>query len=101
MKVMSLETPTKPVKKSPALLFEEEEVDESPEVNELEDLRTRFVGDIETTEGIPALFTILYARSDDPRKIKSHCSWKRNDDSYCFLFNTPRHVFTRMYSRLI
>ena len=45
MKVMSIETPTKAVKKSPALLFEEEEVDE------LEDLRTRFVGDIEITEG--------------------------------------------------
>lgn len=58
MKVMSLETPTKPVKKSPALLFEEEEVNGAPEDDELEDLRTRFVGDIEITEGTPVLLTI-------------------------------------------
>jgi len=66
MKVMSIETPTKPVKKSPALLFEEEEVDEAPEVDELEDLRTRFVGDIEITEGTPALLTAPGTPSDDP-----------------------------------
>ena len=59
MKVMSLETPSKPVNKSPALLFEEEEVDEAPEVDELADLRTRFVGDIELTEGTPTLLTVL------------------------------------------
>jgi len=51
---MSIQTPTKPVKVSPALLFEEEEVDEAPEVDELEELRTRFVGDIEITEGTPS-----------------------------------------------
>jgi len=50
MKVMSLETPSKPVKKSPALLFEEEEAEEVPEVDEIEILRTRFVGDVEVTE---------------------------------------------------
>jgi len=56
MKVMSLETHTKPVRKSPALLFEEEEV---PEVDELEDLRTRFVGDVEITEGTPVPLIVL------------------------------------------
>ena len=61
MKVMSIETPIKPVKKSPALLFEEEEVDEAPEVDELEDLRTRFVGDIEITECTPTQLTALGA----------------------------------------
>jgi len=66
MKVMSIEAPTKPVKKSPALLFEEEEVDEAPEVDELEDLRTRFVGDIEITEGKPALLPAPGATSDKP-----------------------------------
>ena len=101
MKVMSIETPTKLVKKSPALLFEEEDVDEVPEVDELEDLRTRFVGDIEITEGTPVLHTVLDIPSDNPRKIKSHCSWKRSGDLYCFPFNTPRHAFTRSWSRLI
>ena len=66
MKVMSIETPTKLVKKSPALLFEEEEVDEAPEVDELEDLRTRFVGDIEITEGTPVPPTASGASSDSP-----------------------------------
>ena len=64
MKVMSLETPTKPVKKSPALLFEEEEAEEVPEVDELEDLRTRFVGDIEITEGTLVQFALLDASPD-------------------------------------
>lgn len=53
MKVMSLNSPIKPAKKSPALVFEEEETDEAPEVGEVEDLRTRFIGDIEITEGTP------------------------------------------------
>lgn len=51
MKVMSLETPSKPVKMSPALLFEEEDAEQVPEVDELEYLRTQFVGDVEVTEG--------------------------------------------------
>jgi len=59
MKVMSLETPAKLAKKSPALLFEEEEAEEVPEVDELEVLRTRFVGDIEITEGTSVLLTVL------------------------------------------
>ena len=101
MKVMSIESPVKPAKKSPALLFEEEEVDETPEVDELEELRTRFVGDIEITEGSPALLTALGAPSDNPRQIKSHCSWKRSGDLYCFPFNTPRHAFMCHWSPLI
>ena len=64
MKVMSLETPSKLVKKSPAFLFEEEEAEEAPEVDELEDLRTRFVGDIEITEGTPALLAVFVASPD-------------------------------------
>jgi len=59
MKVMSLETPSKSVRKSPALLFEEEEAEEVPEVGEVEDLRTRFVGDVETTEGTPVPLIVL------------------------------------------
>ena len=99
MKAMSLESPTKAVKKSPALLFEEEEA-EAPEVGELEDLRTRFVGDIEITEGISALLTVLDAYPNRNRKIKSHCSPKRSEDLYCSQFNTPRYVFVRPQSRL-
>ncbi|KAF9793015.1 ribonucleotide reductase small subunit [Thelephora terrestris] len=50
IKAMSLENPIEPTKRSPALVFEEEEAEVVPEVDELEDLRTRFVGDIEITE---------------------------------------------------
>jgi hypothetical protein len=100
MKVMSLETPAK-FAKSPALLFEEEEADEVPEVDELEDLRTRFVGDIEITEGTPVSPTVFNAPPDHDQKIKSRCSSRRSDDLYCSLFNTLRHVFTRPRSRPI
>jgi len=101
MKVMSLETPSKPVRKSPALLFEEEEAEEVLEVDEIEDLRNHFVGDLEVTEGTLVLFIVLNVSSDRNLKIKSHCLSKRSDDSSCSLFNTPRHVFTRLLSRLI
>jgi hypothetical protein len=101
MKAMSLETPSKRVKKSPALLLEEEEAEEVPEVDELEDLRTRFVGDIEVTEGIPVLFIVLVLSPDRSLKTKSHCLLSRSDDLSCSLFNTPRHVSTRLLSRLI
>jgi len=47
MKLMSLETPSKSAKKSPTLIFEEEETEQ---VEEVEDLRTQFVGDLEVTE---------------------------------------------------
>ena len=60
MKVMSLESPSKLAKKSPALVFEEEEVEEAPEVDQVEDLRTRFVGDIEITEGTSMLLTVRH-----------------------------------------
>lgn len=49
IKVMSLETPTKVSKRSPALAFEEE-TEEAQEVDELENLRMCFVGDIGITE---------------------------------------------------
>lgn len=101
MKVMSLETPSKPTKKSPALLFEEEEAEEVSEVDELEDLRTRFVGDVEITEGTLVLLTVLQVSPDRNLKIKSHCSSERSDDLCCSLFNTPRHVSTRISSRPI
>lgn len=101
MKVMSLETPPKPIKKSPALLLEEEEADEVLEVDELEDLRTRFVGDIEITEGTVMLLIVLDTSPDHSSKTKSHYSSNRSDDLYCFLFNTPRHASTRLLSRLI
>lgn len=58
MKTMSLETPSRPVKKSPALVFEEEETEQAPEAEEVEDLRTHFVGDVEVTEGTPVLFVV-------------------------------------------
>lgn len=96
MKVMSLETPNKPTKKSPALLFEEEETEEVPEVGEVEDLRTRFVGDIEITEGTPMSVTLLDPSPDPLLKIKNHCSSKRSGALSCSLFNTPRHVFSRL-----
>jgi hypothetical protein len=64
MEVMSLETPTKLVKKSPALVFEEEDREEVPEADELEDLRTRFVGDIELTEGMPMFPAIADTSAD-------------------------------------
>lgn len=101
MKVMSLETPSKPVKKSPALLFEEEETEEVPEVDEIEDLRTRFVGDIEVTEGTLVLFVVLNVSPDCNLKTKSHCLSKRSDDLSYSLFNTPRHVSTHLSLRLI
>jgi len=50
MKVMTLESPVKPAKKLPALVFEEEEAEEASEVDKVEALRTRFVGDVEITE---------------------------------------------------
>lgn len=93
---MSLETPCKPVKKSPALLFEEEEVEEVPEVDEVEDLRTRFVGDIEVTEGTLVLLVVLNVPPDHNLKIKSRYLSKRSDDLYCSLFNTLRHVSARL-----
>ena len=98
MKIMSLGTPAK---KSSALPFEEEEAEEIPEVDELEDLRTRFVGDIEITEGTIMLLAILNPFPDHDSKTKSLCSSKRNDDLYCSRFNTPRYVPTRLLSRLI
>ena len=61
MKVMSLESPIKPTKKSRALVFEEEEAEQVPEVDKVEDLRTRFVGDLETTEGT-STFLLISAR---------------------------------------
>ena len=88
MKVMSLQTPAKPAKKSQALVFEEEEVEEVPE---LERLRTSFVGDIEVTEGITTLLTILCTSPDCSKKTKSRCLLERNDDLCCSLFNTPRY----------
>jgi len=45
-----LESPVKPAKKLPALVFEEEEAEEASEVDKVEALRTRFVGDVEITE---------------------------------------------------
>ena len=64
MKVMSLETSSKPVKMSPALFFEEEDAEQVSEVDELEYLRTQFVGDVEVTEGTSALFVVLGASPD-------------------------------------
>ena len=101
MKVMSLETPSKPVKKSPALLFEEEEAEEVPEVDRLEDLRARFVGDIEVTEGTLVPLIVLNVSSDHNFKTKSHCSSKQSDDLSCSLSNILRHVSTLLLSCLI
>jgi len=98
MKVMSLDTPSKPMRKSPALLFEEEEAEEVPVVDRIEDLRTRFVGDIEVTEGTLVLFIVANVSPDRNLKTKSRCLSRRNDDLSCSLFNTPRHVSTRLLS---
>jgi len=101
MKVMSLETPSKPAKKSPAVLFEEEEAEEVSEVDRIEDLRTRFVGDIEVTEGTLMLFIVPNLSPDRNLKTKSHCSLKRRDDLSCSRSNTPRRVYTSLLLRLI
>lgn len=101
MKVMSLETPSKTVRKSPAVLFEEEEAEEVSEADRIEDLRTRFVGDIEVTEGTLMLFIVPNVSPDRNLKTKSHFSLKRSDDLSCSLFNTPRHVSTRLLLCLI
>ena len=62
MKVMSLESPNKTAK-SPALVFEQEEAEDAPEVDQVEDLRTRFVGDIEITEGMSIPHTYIFGTS--------------------------------------
>ena len=49
---------------SPALFFEEEDAEQVSEVDELEYLRTQFVGDVEVTEGTSALFVVLGASPD-------------------------------------
>jgi hypothetical protein len=96
MKLMSLETPSKSAKKSPTLIFEEEETEQ---VEEVEDLRTQFVGDLEVTEGTSVSFAALNVSPDQSLKITSHFSSKRNDDLYCSPFSTLRYVFTRLFSR--
>jgi hypothetical protein len=80
MEVMSLETPAKPAKKSQALVFEEEE--EAEEVPELESLRTSFVGDIEVTEGIRTLLTIL-CTSPDYAKKRPRAAARGNEATIC------------------
>jgi hypothetical protein len=80
------------LRRSSELVFEEEEVP-------VEDLRTRFVGDIEIAEGTPALPTALGASPDlvERSSIKNHLSPKRSNDLY-ILFNTQRYVFSRPWS---
>ena len=92
MKIMSLETPTRPTKKSQALVFEEEEIEEAPEADEVEDLRTHFVGDTEITEGTLVLLNAPDTFPDYIQQLKSRSSLKRSGGSCCSLFNTQRHV---------
>lgn len=101
MKIMSLETPSQLVRKSPALIFEEEEIEQIQEVEEVEDLRTHFVGDVEITEGTSVLFVVWGVFPDQNLKIASRFWSKRSDDLYCSPFNTPRYVFTRLFSRSV
>ena len=94
MKVMSLESPTKPARKSPALVYEEEEADETQEVDELEVLRTRFVGDIEITEGTSILLSI------STRLLiivnRSRATARRNETTICSVpYSIPRGVYLR------
>jgi hypothetical protein len=75
--------------------------EEVPEVDGIEDLRTRFVGDIKVTEVILVLFIVLNVSPDRNLKTKSHCLSNQSDHLTCSLFNTPRHVPTHLLSRLI
>jgi ribonucleoside-diphosphate reductase subunit M2 len=96
---MSLENPIEPTKRSPALVFEEEEAEVVPEVDELEDLRTRFVGDIEITEGTPlrlALLDHLLIILLRPRAI-TH----RDEAAVCLVpYSIPRGMYLRAYVRV-
>jgi hypothetical protein len=92
MKAMSLESPTTPAKTLPALVFEEEEAEE---VDQVEDLRTRFVGDIEISESTSMVLTI----PTHPLIIfyRSRATARRNEATICIVpYSIPRGMHLRV-----